>query len=81
MEPQHRKESIRGFQEGLAEHEALCAAAELAAAMIDPMHILDSDDPVKTLALGVVANLTQEIRGKERQDLAVRIANEVLGGS
>lgn len=44
------------------------------------MLLLNGEDVMEVLVLCTVAKLTQEIRAKEREDLAIRVANAVLGG-
>jgi hypothetical protein len=66
-----------GFSKALAENEVVQLAGRALSGGLDPLLVLDCHDPVAMLALETAVNEAAKLRGQERQDLAVRLA-EVL---
>ena len=47
---------------------------------LDPWRVLESTDPIEAMIVGEMITTAQLLKGKERQDLANRIANALNGG-
>lgn len=77
MEREDQARGLAGFSEALVESEAVRFAAQALTCGLDPRLVLDCRDPVERVVLEAVVEEAARRRGRERQDLAVRLA-EVL---
>lgn len=78
MEREDEARGPAGFSEALAGREGIKFAGLALALALDPLVILECDDPVKMAALEATVAEADRIRGLERQDIANRLAEVMM---